>query len=60
MKKENGDEYLDPELLKEGLEKLDDALLFLDDMSSFEGKHLASLVYVALRYGELVTEGELS
>lgn len=47
------------ELMKIGLEKLDDALMYFDVMESFEGKNLASLVYVALRYGEMVEPQEL-
>lgn len=40
------------ELLKYGLEKLDDALSYFDSMESHEGKNLAALAYVAIRYGE--------
>jgi hypothetical protein len=46
------------ELLKYGLEKLDDALSYFDSMESHEGKNLAALAYVAIRYGENIEEGE--
>jgi len=45
------------ELLKIGLEKLDEALNYFDAMEeSFKGRNLASLVYVAIHYGESLSE----
>ena len=46
------EEISNEELLKFGLEKLDDALQYIDELESFEGKNLAALIYIAIRYGE--------
>lgn len=47
------------DLINAGLENLGDALQYLDNCDSFAGKNLAALVYVALRYGEVVKDEEL-
>lgn len=52
-------ELTESELMESGLEKLGEALEYLDACDSFAGKNLAALVYVALRYGEVVKDEEL-
>lgn len=42
----------DSEHYDEGIILLDEALSHFDEMKSFEGKNIAALVYVALKYGE--------
>jgi len=46
----------DKRKLEYGLEKLDDALSYFDEMKTFAGNNLAALTYVAIRYAEQVME----
>lgn len=42
------------ELLQSGMEKLDDALSYLMEMKSPEGKAIAHFVFAAIRYAERI------
>ena len=46
----------DREKLEHGMDCLDKALSFFDDMKSFGGKNLASTIYMSLRYAEQLQE----
>lgn len=51
---ETGEKLSEMELLKSGLEKLDDALAFLMEMDNAAGQVLAHFIHAALTMGEKI------
>lgn len=52
MKDSNGNDMTNENILKQGLQHLDDALMFIMELEGVQGEALAHFIHAALTFGE--------